>query len=209
MLHTIASIARAATVCAVVIPGIDGLAEFIGHSVGLNTLNDLGDLNPDTLSSIPQGFSHTIADIALTAQHFIQSAAEISANIGNVIGINQLAGKTLEAHDFTEQGGIIIKLMQRFFEYMHLIPETAAHALDESNRGVLFTGTALGVGAIAAAPPQLGSELHDGVVSVTTRVGQMGQHAMTSAQMTGGSFAQKIRGEQLHSASLTSAIHKS
>ena len=192
MLHAIASVARAATVCAVVIPGVDGLAEFIGKSVGLNTLNDLGDLNPSTIHSIPEGFSHTIADIAIAAQHFIQSAGTLSANIGNVIGVNHLAGKDmLDFRDFTEHGGIIVKIMQRFFEYIHLIPETAVQALDENNRGVLVTGGLVALGAATAAPGVV-TELHDGALSVGSRVGQFGQHAMTSAQTTGASFTQRL-----------------
>ena len=205
--NVIIPIFKSVTACAVIIPGIDGLAEFIGTSAGLrvNPLNGNGDLIAASAKLIPEGFSRTIADIAIAAQQFIGHTAELSANIGNVIGVNHLAGvKALNADDFTEKGGIIVKVMQNFFQYLHLLPETATHALDEKNRGVLLTGAAVALGGTALLAPELGQELRNDAVSVTTRVGQLGQRAMSSAQTAGSGFADKIRNQQ---ASLTSSIH--
>lgn len=197
--NVVLPIAKCLTVTAVIIPGIDGLAEFIGKSAGLhvNPLNDNGDLIAASSKLIPQGFTRTIADIAIAAQQFIGHAAELSANVGNVIGVNHLAGvKSLNADDFTEKGGIIVKVMQNFFQYLHLIPETATHAFNENNRGVLLSGAALAVGGTAILAPELGQELRSDAVSVTTRVGQLGQRAMSSAQTASSGFAEKIRHQQ-------------
>jgi hypothetical protein len=192
MLNFIGSVFKAATVCAVVIPGIDGLAEFIGKSAGLTQLNDLGDLNATGLSKIPEGFTRTIADIAIAAQNFMGHAAEVSANIGNVIGVNHLAGvQSLSGNDFTENGGIIVKIMQRFFDAIQHAPEVMSHAFDPNNRTALIAGTGLGVAAIATVP-QLGTELHDGATSFAQSASKVGQKAMTSAQTSAQTFVQMV-----------------
>jgi hypothetical protein len=192
MLNFIGSVFKAATVCAVVIPGIDGLAEFIGKSAGLGVTNINGDLSAAGLGKIPEGFTHTIADIAIGAQKLIGDIAQVSANIGNVIGVNHLAGvQSLTADDFTEKGGIIVKIMQRFFDAIQHAPDVASHALDPNNRGALLVGTGLGVAGIAAIP-QLGVELHNGAAGFAQSASKVGQSAITNAQTSAQTFAQMV-----------------
>jgi hypothetical protein len=192
MLNFIGSVFKAATVCAVVIPGIDGLAEFVGKSTGLDTWNAAGDLHHHGLKDIPEGFTRTIADIAITAQRLIGQVAEVSANIGNVIGVNHLAGvKSLSGNDFTEHGGIIVKIMQNFFGVLHNAPQALGDAFHESNRGALIAGTGLGAAALVTVP-QLAMEAHDGAASFAQSASKVSQKAINSAQTSAQTFAQMV-----------------
>jgi hypothetical protein len=209
MLHVIGSVFKVVTACAVVIPVVDMFAEFAGKAVGLNS-SATGDLIPPVGKVLANldGTQKTIADIAIATQQFFQYAAELSANIGNAIGVNHLAGvPKLKVTDFTEHGGIIPKVLGNLFSFAPQVSDAVQEAVKPENLPIAAVGA--GVSLIAASTfNEVPDGIHQTVVNVAQKTAKVGgdvmQSAQKSAQTEMGKLTKKITEER---ANLTPTNH--